>query len=469
MTGPPAQHYVVTEAQAQEMEHGSSAGVSPQHPALPRVLTVWSMVGLIFFEVSGGSYGVEPVVRKAGDPLIAVVGLAVVPLVWSVPIALMTAEMCSAYPNVGGKIYFVQEAFGSYVGWLNGAFNAVSNVFDVATLPAMALGYAKQLWGGAGFDELSVYFAGAMILAACLLNIRGVELVGVASAMFTFLVCAPFAVLAVMGAGGLPKLGNEQFVTLPMSRLKFLSCLLWNTSGYDDAGATAAEVVRPQKVYPRSLAIAVAIITASYVLPVLVGLVVQPDVSTWRDGQFVHIGELIGGPVLSGAIALLGIVSSFGQLNALLCSSVREVVCLAELPGQPVPRFLAALHPRYLTPHIGTALFSSLLFLLVDVDFTDLIAATMFFDCFSFLLQFAAWVRHRRLSAPNGYAALEEQCGYRAPIGFAGIVVWSLFPAALCLLAIGLTLQEHGAKGIGGMIGTFVISTLIYWLCTRRR
>mmetsp|Transcript_47944 Transcript_47944/g.138763 ORF Transcript_47944/g.138763 Transcript_47944/m.138763 type:complete len:464 (+) Transcript_47944:93-1484(+) len=451
-------------AEVENLDDGSSS--SARSVALPRVLTVWSMVGLIFFEVSGGSYGVEPVVQKAGNPVYAVIGLALVPLFWSVPIALMTAEMCSAYPNVGGKIYFVQESFGSYIGWLNGAFNAVSNVFDVATLPAMAMGYASQLWGG-GFDQLSTCFAITMILAACLLNVRGVELVGLASVLFTLLVCAPFVLLVALGLTGLPKLGNEQFATVPMSRLKFLSCLLWNMSGYDDAGATAAEVVNPQAVYPRSLAISLAIITASYILPVLVGLAVQPDVSSWKDGEFVHIGELIGGPMLSSTIALLGIVSSFGQLNALLCSSVREVVCLAELPGQPVPRFLATLHKRYLTPHIGTVLFSSLLFLLINVDFTDLIAASMFFDCFSFVLQFAAWVRHR-LRSPEGYTALEETSGYRAPIGFAGVVAMSICPVAFCLLAIGLTMQEHGSKGIIGMAGTFVVSTLIYWLYPRQ-
>uniref|UniRef100_A0A7S1RJS1 Amino acid permease/ SLC12A domain-containing protein n=1 Tax=Alexandrium catenella TaxID=2925 RepID=A0A7S1RJS1_ALECA len=461
MVGPSLGHHAAVEVMKPNAEDATEAS-----PALPRVLTVWSMVGLIFFEVSGGTYGVEPVVQKAGDPIYAVIGLALVPFLWSVPIALMTAEMCSAYPNVGGKIYFVQESFGSYIGWLNGAFNAVSNVFDVATLPAMALGYVTELWGK-GSDDASMCFACVMILAACLLNIRGVELVGLASALFTLLVCAPFALMVGMGAAGLPKLGDEQFVTVPMSRLKFLSVLLWNMSGYDDAGATAAEVVNPQAVYPRSLAISIAIITASYILPVLVGLSVQPDVSSWRNGEFVHIGALIGGPVLASLIALLGVLSSFGQLNALLCSSVREVVCLAELPGQPVPRFLARLHPRFLTPHVGTALFSSLLFLLINVDFTDLVAASMFFDCFSFMLQFAAWVRYRSRS-PDGYVALEEPHGYRAPIGLAGVVVLSAFPVALCTLAIAFTLQEHGSKGILGMVGTFVVSTLVYWLYPRQ-
>jgi len=436
-----------------------------ERPALPRVLAVWSMVGLIFFEVSGGSYGIEPVVRKAGDPVYAVVGLVLVPLLWSIPIALMTAEMCSAYPHVGGKIYFVHELLGPYVGWLNGAFNAVSNVFDVATLPAMAVGYAGRLPGG--LQAWPRALACGMVALACLLNVRGVALVGRASSAFTLLVCSPFVLLVLLGAPRLRGLAEQEFATLAPSRLKFLCCLLWNTSGYDDAGATAAEVLEPQAVYPRALAASVAIVTASYLLPVVVGLAVQPTVAAWHDGELVHIGGIIGGPLLSLAIALLGIVSSFGQLNALLCSSVREIVCLAELPGQPVPRFLARLHPTFLTPHVGTLLFSCVLLLLVGADFTDLIAASMFFDCFSFVLQFAAWIKHRSYSPP-GYSELGRESGFRAPFGLACAVAVSALPVGFCLLAVSLTLQEEGLKGVAGFGGTLAVSTVMYWLQPRQ-
>ncbi|CAK0806498.1 unnamed protein product, partial [Prorocentrum cordatum] len=366
-------------------------------------------------------------------------------------------------PARGGEdLYFVNEMFGPYVGWLHGAFNAVSNVFDVATLPAMALAYIKQL-GFSFADEAAALIPCLMILAACLLNIRGIEFVGAASFAFTLIVCSPFAVLALWGARGLPGLVEERFHTGTLSPLKFLSCLLWNMSGYDDAGSTAAEIVNPRKVYPISLAIAMSIITSCYVVPVLVGLTVLPSTDDWHDGSFVLISTRVGGSALGAAVASFGALSSLGQLNALLCSSVREIVCMADLPRQPVPRCLGSLHPRYLTPHVCTVAFSCLLFLLVGVEFTDLIAASMFFDCFSFVVQFAAWVRHRSTSH-EGYARVEDDSVYRAPCGLAGVVVISAFPVALCVAAVSLTFRDQGLRGLAGFGGTFAVSTLLYSL-----
>lgn len=60
---------------------------------------VWMLVGLIFYSVSGGPLGSEIAVKAAG-PAIALFGFLVMPLVWSLPEAAMTAELSIAYPEV---------------------------------------------------------------------------------------------------------------------------------------------------------------------------------------------------------------------------------------------------------------------------------------------------------------------------------------------------------------------------------
>lgn len=431
------------------------------------------MVGLIFFEVSGGSYGVEPIVRAAGTPWLAVAGMFIIPFTWSIPIALMTAEMCTAFPRVGGKINFVHEMFGPFVGWINGSLNAVSNVFDVATLPAMALGYAHEL-GAWDAPEFNNVFAGLIILLACALNVLGIELVGNTAYVFTSLVCLPFLVMVMLGMPGLARLAKEDFAMCPTRPLKFLTCLLWNTSGYDDAGATAAEIKDPGVVYPKALAISMLLITASYVLPITVGLVVEPNLSSWHDGHFTEIGSRIGGPALATAITVLGVVSSFGQLNALLCSSVREIVCMAGQTGQPVPAFLGSLHPRFKTPHITTILFSCLLVFFMNSHFTDLIAATVFFDCFSFILQFAAWIKYRCRSSHgvfgasndehDAYTRLHQEHLGRTFVGFWCALAASASAVGLCFATLALTIVEHGMIGLSAFGGVMVVSVMMYFL-----
>jgi hypothetical protein len=66
----------------------------------------WMMVGLIFFSVSGGPVGMEVSV-KAGGPFLAILGFTVMPFIWSLPEAAMTAELSIAYPEVLQKIIYV--------------------------------------------------------------------------------------------------------------------------------------------------------------------------------------------------------------------------------------------------------------------------------------------------------------------------------------------------------------------------
>lgn len=43
-------------------------------------------------------------------------GICVVPLIWSVPLALMTAELATMIPESGGHIVWIDRALGPYFG-----------------------------------------------------------------------------------------------------------------------------------------------------------------------------------------------------------------------------------------------------------------------------------------------------------------------------------------------------------------
>ena len=71
--------------------------------APPRTLGFASLVGITFFCVAGGAYGLEDAVGAAG-PAWALLAILVVPWVWSLPMALMTAELTAAMPEDGGYV-----------------------------------------------------------------------------------------------------------------------------------------------------------------------------------------------------------------------------------------------------------------------------------------------------------------------------------------------------------------------------
>lgn len=109
-------------------------------------------------------------------------------------------------------------------------------------------------------------------------------------------------------------------------------------TGFDDAGACAAEVKAPKEIYPKALSLSVLLVTVLYVLPLAVGVAVEPDTRHWHDGHLAVVGDAVGGAPLRLALGLGGFASALAQLNALLCTSVREIICLADQEGQPVPR-----------------------------------------------------------------------------------------------------------------------------------
>ena len=74
---------------------------------------------LIFYTVSGGPFGIEPVVRSSG-PLYSLLGFLIFPFVFALPEALITAELGSAFRHAGGGVIWVEEAFGETAGRLCG-------------------------------------------------------------------------------------------------------------------------------------------------------------------------------------------------------------------------------------------------------------------------------------------------------------------------------------------------------------
>ena len=59
------------------------------------------MALLVFYKVSGGPFGCEPAIQAAG-PFYGLLGFALFPILWSIPEALITAELGSTFPEPSG-------------------------------------------------------------------------------------------------------------------------------------------------------------------------------------------------------------------------------------------------------------------------------------------------------------------------------------------------------------------------------
>ena len=96
-------------------DKGEEAPLLPNAPKKrQRNVNVMSLVAITYFAVAGGPEGTETLIQTGG-PLYSVIGFVVVGVLWSVPVALMSAELTTAFPENGGYVLWVSAAFGSQV------------------------------------------------------------------------------------------------------------------------------------------------------------------------------------------------------------------------------------------------------------------------------------------------------------------------------------------------------------------
>lgn len=81
-------------------------------------------------------------------PLATIVGLIVLPLIWSVPEAFVAAELSTMFPENSGYVAWITASFGPFWGFLGGFASWVSGVLDNSIYPLYLAGYIKYFVPG---------------------------------------------------------------------------------------------------------------------------------------------------------------------------------------------------------------------------------------------------------------------------------------------------------------------------------
>src|ERR1700759_195550 len=99
------------------------------------------LVAVIFFTVSGGPYGLEPLINYAGQHA-ALLILLVTPLLWDVPAIFTVLELNSMMPVTGGYYKWVKYALGTRWGFYEGWGTWLYTFVDLAIYPVLFVTYA---------------------------------------------------------------------------------------------------------------------------------------------------------------------------------------------------------------------------------------------------------------------------------------------------------------------------------------
>lgn len=350
------------------------------------------LVFLIFYEVSGGPFGVEDSVRAAG-PLLALVGFLVFPLVWSVPEALLTAEMGTMFPENGGFVVWVSSALGPYWGFQLGWMKWLSGVIDNALYPVLFLDYLKS-----GIPALEGGFPRAAAVLALVglltyMNYRGLNIVGWAAITLGVFSILPFV---VMGLISIPRMQPKRWLVVDLQRVDwslYLYTLFWNLNYWDSVSTLAGEVENPGQTLPRSLFYAVILVVLGYFFPLLIGtggIILNQEL--WTDGYFSDIAKILGGVWLRTWVQGASAMSNMGMFVAEMSSDSFQLLGMAE--RGMLPEFFAK-RSRYGTPIFGIMFSASGVIFLSTLSFLEIVAAENFLYCFGMLLEFVAFVKLR--------------------------------------------------------------------------
>lgn len=226
--------------------------------------------------------------------------------------------------------------------------------------------------------------------------------------------------------------------------------MFWNLNYWDKASTLAGEVDDPGRNFPRALFGALALVVASYLIPLLAGTGALDTERTeeWTDGYFAQVGAVIGGPWLGWWIQAAAAMSNMGLFEAEMSSDSFQLLGMAEL-GM-LPAFFAT-RSKYATPTISILCSAAGVLLLSWMSFQEILEFLNFLYSLGMLLEFAAFIQ-LRIKKPDLIRP------YRIPVETLGAVILCMPPT--CLLVLVMCLASARTFIVSGCV--ILISALIY-------
>lgn len=403
---------------------------------------------LVFYNVSGGPFGIEPSLR-AGGAFYTILGFLILPFIWSIPEALVTAELGSAFKSSSGGVIWVQAAFGETAGAFCGYLGWIAGATDNAIYPSLFLSYlAGSLDADMSQVERFIYVCIISIILSWL-NFRGLEIVGTGSVVVCFIAMSPFVIMTLLGMskvdtskwfvkpeGGLnpSEIIDDDFETSsgPLPLLfygvlvrPFLNNMFWNLNSFDSAASFACEVVDVHRTYPRGIFVAVLLCFVFYIIPLLVTIGATDYAQhEWVDGKLGQAAKDIGGPWLGGWTVLAAGISNLALFEAELSADAYQLMGMAEQGYLPS---VLKRRSKYGTPTYGIIIGTIVIICFSVADFSQLLELLNVNYALALVLEYAAFVK-LRYTNPN----MERP--YRVPIPNWAAVLLVLPP----ILAIGI-------------------------------
>lgn len=450
-----------------------------------KVLNVFSLVMINIIAVD--SLRTLPISAKLGFSLISYYIIAA--FAFFIPVALVAAELATAYPNTGGIYIWVREAFGKRAGfitiWLQWIYNVVwyptMLAFIAATLSfliAPDLANNKFYLLGSGLCLFWLF---------TLLNCFGMKLSSLVSVIgATIGTILPMVIIIGLGIlwwiQGKPIAVNYPSSWLPdfssFGNLSLFSAVLFGLIGMEMSAVHAEEVKNPQRDYPKALFYSTLLIISTLSLGSLAIVIVVPNdnlsvVSGLIDAYAVFFGSYHM-HWMTYVIAVLIILGGLSGVSAWIIGPAKGLLVSARdgsLPHQfaKVNKYGAPVAILVTQAVIFTIL--STIFIFIDSIneaywmLSDLSAQMALLV---YVIMFAAAIKLR-------YSGPQHIRGYTIPGG--NIVMWIVAGTGIicCVLAMLIGFVPPSQIPVGNvyifeafLIGGLVLFVVVPWFLAKK-
>ncbi|GAA4010868.1 APC family permease [Sphingomonas swuensis] len=310
-------------------------------------------------------------------------------------IAIPFAKAAASMPGESGPVTY-GSAFGRAAGFEVGWIYYVARVSAFAANVHVLVDYLLR-WTEV---EVSPLGRSGLILGAILL-IGWANIVGMTRALrllggMTLLKSLPLLALALLAlvTTPLPTLGLPP----PLGAVEASMLLVFYAFvGFESSVAVSGETRDSSRSLPRALLLTVGGIVLLYLMVQLAFVAVDPAYPKGDKAPLLALGTALLGPLGALMVLLAAVASLAGNLHANMAATPRVSHALA-LRGD-LPAWLAAVHPRFLSPHHSIFLLAALAAILaLTGGFVWLAVVSTLARMVVYAVTIAAWLKLGRRS-----------------------------------------------------------------------
>ncbi len=429
------------------------SGIAPG-PQIMRKISVLPLAAVIFFTVSGGPYGLEPLIGYAGSYSIPL--LMLTPLMWDIPMILVVLELNSMMPVEGGYYEWVKKGLGIKWAFMEGCWTWLYSFVDLAIYPVLFVEYAAFF-----FPQIELYKTPVcliMIWLIAFLNIRGIVLVGSTAMFLMVAVMIPFIILYFKGFLHPGFSGPHPHAGLTSLSLALFT-IMWNCIGWDNATTYAGEVNRPVRSYLKAIILAFSAVYIFYISFTYLAIHSGISASVFAEKGIPYLGMLIGGKFLGGVLSIGGMASTVGIFCAVILSVSRVPAVMGK--DEVLPKIFTRLNKKYQTPYISIIACACIISILILNPLADLFIMDICLYTAGIVLEFAALIHLRKIAA-------DHERPFRIPLKRNGLVLLFLLPVIVFSVALtGALFGSEEYRHAALIAIAAIISAPLAWIFVR--